>query len=116
MNCLPLVSLCSVAMKLVFRFERDGVDAGMRGLLGLPVHPELGRERVERSLGRIALHRSDPFPLEHLAIVSEHGHAAHQPKDGILARRRLAVFSDFAVGCVAAQEYPQQLMFTGWHS
>ena len=56
---LPPASLCSVAMKLVLRLERDGVDPRIRGLLGLPVHPELGRERVERPLGRIALDLPD---------------------------------------------------------
>ena len=68
---MPSAALCSVAMNLCSDFERDGVDPRIRGLLGLPVHPQLGRERVERSFGRIAFHLPDAFLLEQLRIVAE---------------------------------------------
>jgi hypothetical protein len=44
-------------------FERDGVDPGIGGLLGLPFEAELVSERIERSFGRC---RPTPLP----AVVS----------------------------------------------
>ncbi len=72
--------------ELVLRFERDGVDPRRRGLLGLPVQAELGRERIERSLGRIAFHLPGAILLEQLRVVAEHGDAPHQFEHRILAR------------------------------
>ena len=88
---------CSVAMK---RCSDSNGMASIRGyaLLGLPVHPELGRERVEGALGRIALHRPDALagtaPRRCRA-----GHAAQQLENRVLARR--AVLLDLALGRVA---------------
>ena len=42
--------------ELVFGFEGDGVDARISGLLLLPLDAQFGGERIERALGRIALH------------------------------------------------------------
>ena len=84
----------------VLGFERNGVDPRIRALLGLPVHPELGRERVEGALGRIALDRPDALALEQLRIVAEQRHAAQQLEHRILARGR-AVLLDLALGRVA---------------
>ncbi len=64
--------------ELVLRLERNGVDPRVSGLLGLPIHPELGRERIERPLGRIAFHLPDAFFLEQLRVVAEHGDAPHE--------------------------------------
>ena len=86
--------------ELVLRFERDGVDPRVRGLLGLPVHPELGRERIERALGRIALHLPDAFLLEQLRVVAEHRDAPHELEHRVLARR-LPVLLDLALRRVA---------------
>ena len=75
---MPSAPLCSVAMNLCS--DSNGI-ASMRGyalLLGLPLHPELVRERVERALGRIALDLPDAVLLEQLGVVAEHRDAAEQ--------------------------------------
>ena len=74
---------------------------GIRLLLGLPVHPELGRERIKRPLRRIALDLPHPFLLKELGVVAEHRHAAEQPEHRVPLVRRLPVLLDLALGCVA---------------
>src|SRR5262245_899621 len=69
---LASVVLVQRGHELVLRFEWNGVDPGICGLLGLPVHTELGREWVERPLGRIALYLPCPLLLEQLGVVTEH--------------------------------------------
>src|SRR5262245_21186524 len=85
----------------MLRFERNCVDARIGVLLGLPVHSELGCERIERSLGGIALYLPDPFLLEQLSIVAEHGNASHQPEHQVLLVYRFPVLFDLAFGGVA---------------
>ena len=97
---LPSARRCSVAMNLCS--DSNGM-ASMRGRdcgLRLAVHAELGRERVERALGRIALDLPDAVRLEELGVVAEHRDAADQLEHRVLARG-LAVLLDLALGRVA---------------
>ena len=86
--------------ELVLRFERDGVDPRRCSLLGLPVHAELGRERIERPLGRIAFHFPGAILLEQLRVVAEHGDAPHEVEHRFLARG-LSVLLDLALRRIA---------------
>ena len=68
------------------------------------IQAELGRERIERAFGRIALDLPGAFLLEQLRVVAEHGDAPHErehrrrcprafrPAD--FALRRIAVAGD----------------------
>src|SRR6185312_3277895 len=64
--------------ELVFRLERNGVDARETRQLGLPFHPELGRERIECPLGWVAFDLPNAVLLKQLRIVAEHGCASHK--------------------------------------
>ena len=87
--------------ELVLRLERDGIDSGIRLLLGLPVHPELGRKRIKRPLGRVTFDLPNPFLLKEFGVVAEHRHAAQQPEHRLPLVRRLPVLLDLALGRVA---------------
>ena len=65
----------------VFRFERDRVDPGIGGLLGLPFETELVAERVERPLGRVAFDLPGSFFLVDLRIVAEHARRAPSARE-----------------------------------
>src|SRR5262249_44594186 len=68
-----LLTICGLVERrheLVLRLERDGLDARKRSLLSLPVHAELGRERIERALGRVAFHLPGAILLEQLCVVA----------------------------------------------
>jgi hypothetical protein len=69
----------------VLRFERDGVDPRKGGKLPLAVEAELGREWIERSLGRIALDLPRALLLEQLRIVAEQGDAPISASTGSLS-------------------------------
>ena len=64
--------------ELVLGLERDGVDARRGRCLGGAVHAELGREGIERALGRVALDLPFPLVLKELGVVAQHRHASHQ--------------------------------------
>ena len=84
-------------MKRCSDSKRNRVDARIRRLLGLPVHPEFGREWIEGALGRIAFHLPDSFLLEQLRIIAEQGDTPQAFENGIFGRR-LAVLLDFPLG------------------
>ena len=79
--------LCSVAMNLCSDSNGMASIRGIRRLLGLPVQPELGRERIERALGRVALDLPDAFLLEQFRVVAEHRDAAHERRAPAPCRR-----------------------------
>src|SRR5262249_34679201 len=83
-DLLAIRGLVERRHELVLRLERDGVDARRSCLLGLPIHAELGRERIERPLGRIAFHSPYAILLEKLSIVTENGDAPHEVSTGCL--------------------------------
>ncbi len=97
---LALRRLVERRHELVLRFERDGVDPRRRGKLGLAVHAELGRERIERALGRIALDLPGALLLEQFRVVAQQGDAPHESQDGLLAGR-LSVAGDLAFRRIA---------------
>ena len=68
----------------VFRLERDHVNPGIGGLLGLPFETELVAKRVESALGRVAFDLPGALFLVDLGIVAEHRDAPHQPENRIL--------------------------------
>ena len=84
----------------VFRFERDDVEPGIGGLLLRPVEPELGGERIERALGRIALDLPDAVLAAQLRVVAERRDAPEKLENGVLADRS-AVLEHFALAGVA---------------
>jgi len=86
--------------EFVLGFERNGVDTRRCSLLDLPIHTELGRERIERALGRIALHLPAAILLEQLRVVAEQGYSSHQREYRVLARG-LSVLFDFPLGRIA---------------
>src|SRR5271165_2716381 len=67
---LAILRLVERCHELVLRLKRDGVDTGKRRLFGLPIHAQLGRKRIERPLGRIALHLPSAFLSEQLRIIA----------------------------------------------
>jgi hypothetical protein len=83
----------------MFRFERDDVEAGIGGLLRRPVDPELGGERIERALGRIALDLPDAVLAAQLRVVAERRDAPQELENGVLANRS-AVARDLALAGV----------------
>jgi len=83
---LPAVySLLQRRHELVLGFERNGVDTRRCGQLGLPVHTELCRERIQRAFRRIAFNLPVAFLLEQLRIVAEQGDPAHERKYRVVA-------------------------------
>jgi hypothetical protein len=73
--------------KAVFRLEWDRVDPPVGGLLDLPFETELIAKRIERPLGRVALHLPRSFFPADLGIVAQHRDAAHQPENRIRSCR-----------------------------
>ncbi len=84
---LPSADLMQCRHELMFGFERDGVDARAGRLLGRPVHAELGRERIERPLGRVALHFPGASVLKQFRVVAEHRDPPHQREHRRFDRR-----------------------------
>src|SRR5262245_56916872 len=56
--------------EFVFRFKRDGVDPGVRGLFGRALHAHLAGKRVQRPLGRIPFYFPDSLLATQLRIVA----------------------------------------------
>ena len=84
----------------VFGFERDDVDAGIGRLFLRPVDPELGGERIERALGRVAFDLPDPILAAEFRVIAERRDAPQEFENGVLADRR-ALLEHFALACVA---------------
>src|SRR4030095_1135313 len=76
---------CKVAMNLCSDSKGMTSTRGDFALLGSPLQPELGCKRVQRPLGRVALHLPDTVLLTKLRIVAQHGHASHALQHGVLA-------------------------------
>src|SRR6516162_1721519 len=53
-------------------FERDGVDPGIGGLLGMPFESELVPERVKGPLSRVSFDLPGSFFPVDLRVVAEH--------------------------------------------
>src|SRR5262249_58593450 len=71
--------------ELVLRLERDGVDAGIRVLLGPPLQPELVAEGVQRPFGRGAFDFPDAFLLPNRRVVAEYGDVPHELEHRVVA-------------------------------
>ena len=84
----------------VLRFKRDDVDPGIGGLFLLPVEPNLGGERIQRALGRIALHLPDAVLATQLRVVAERGDTPQEQQNGILAYRR-AILQHLALAVIS---------------
>jgi hypothetical protein len=97
---LTLRRLVERRHELVLRFERDGIDPRRCGELGLAAEAELGRERVERALGRIALDSPGTLLLEQLRVIAQHGHAAHECQHRLVVDG-LVLLPDLAFGRIA---------------
>ena len=85
--------------ELVLRFERNGVHPRVSVLFSLPVHPELGRKRIERAFGRIALHLPDALLMEQLRVIAEHRYAPQTLQDRVLPDC-LSILLDRTLRCV----------------
>ena len=70
-NLLAIISRVQRGHEAVFGFERDGINARMRALLGFPVHPEFRSEGVECPFGRVTLHLPDAILLKQFGIVAQ---------------------------------------------
>ena len=62
----------------MLRLERNGIDPRISILFSLPLQPELGRERIERPLGRITFHLPGAILFEQLRVIAQHGDAPHE--------------------------------------
>src|SRR5215471_4558892 len=69
--------------KAVFRLEWDRIDPRTGGLLDLPFETELIAKRIERSLGRVALHLPGSLLAVELGIVAQHRDAPHQTENRV---------------------------------
>ena len=75
---LPVRRAVQRRHELVLGLEGNGVDARRGGGLNGALHAELGREGVERPLGRIALDLPFPLVLKELRVVAQERNAPHQ--------------------------------------
>ena len=112
---LAVRGLVQCGHELVLRLERDGVDARETRHFRSPFHPELGRERIERPLGRVAFDLPNAVLLKQLRIIAEHGYAPHELEHRLLPRA-LSVPRDLTLrGITIAADLINRLGGDGGH-